>query len=47
MALSFLARVTEANKVCAWVDASNTFDPPSAAAAVVLTSRGCFGCAAV
>jgi recombination protein RecA len=31
-ALSFLARITEANKVCAWVDVSNTFDPASAAA---------------
>lgn len=32
VALSFLARVTEANKVCAWVDVSNAFDPASAAA---------------
>jgi RecA/RadA recombinase len=32
VALSFLARITEANKVCAWVDVSNTFDPVSAAA---------------
>jgi hypothetical protein len=32
MALSFLARVTDANKVCAWIDVSNTFDPASAAA---------------
>jgi recombination protein RecA len=31
-ALSFLARITEANKVCAWIDLSNTFDPASAAA---------------
>lgn len=30
--LSFLARITEANKVCAWIDVSNTFDPASAAA---------------
>jgi recombination protein RecA len=29
--LSFLARLTEANKVCAWIDVSNTFDPASAA----------------
>lgn len=32
MALSFLARITEANKVCAWIDVSNAFDPFSAAA---------------
>jgi recombination protein RecA len=32
IALSFLARITEANKVCAWIDVSNTFDPASAAA---------------
>lgn len=32
VALSFLARVTDANKVCAWIDVSNTFDPASAAA---------------
>ena len=32
MALSFLARITEANKVCAWIDVSNAFHPPSAAA---------------
>ena len=32
VALSFLARITEANKVCAWIDVSNTFDPASAAA---------------
>src|SRR5277367_4447543 len=32
VALSFLARVTEANKVCAWIDVSNAFDPASAAA---------------
>jgi recombination protein RecA len=31
VALSFLARLTEANKVCAWIDVSNTFDPASAA----------------
>lgn len=35
IALSFLARFTEANKVCAWIDVSNTFDPASAAAAGV------------
>jgi recombination protein RecA len=32
VALSFLARITDANKVCAWIDVSNTFDPASAAA---------------
>jgi recombination protein RecA len=32
VALSFLARITEANKVCAWIDVSNTLDPASAAA---------------
>ena len=31
VALSFLARITEASKVCAWIDVSNTFDPMSAA----------------
>ena len=32
LTLSFLARITQAAKVCAWVDVSNTFDPLSAAA---------------
>jgi recombination protein RecA len=32
VALSFLAQMTETNKVCAWIDVSNTFDPASAAA---------------
>jgi recombination protein RecA len=32
VALSFLARITQANKVCAWIDVSNAFDPASAAA---------------
>jgi RecA/RadA recombinase len=31
VALSFLARITEVGKVCAWIDVSNTFDPASAA----------------
>jgi hypothetical protein len=31
-ALSFLARVTKAKKVCAWIDVSDEFDPESAAA---------------
>lgn len=35
VALSFLAQMTEANKVCAWVDASNAIDPASVAAAGV------------
>jgi recombination protein RecA len=30
--LSFLAQMTQATKVCAWADVSNTFDPTSAAA---------------
>jgi hypothetical protein len=33
IALSFLARITQAGKVCAWIDVSNAFDPISAAAA--------------
>lgn len=32
VALSFVARMTEANKVCAWIDISNMLDPASAAA---------------
>ncbi|HEV2619053.1 MAG TPA: recombinase RecA [Acidobacteriaceae bacterium] len=32
LALSFLARVTQLSKVCAWIDVSNAFDPASAAA---------------
>lgn len=32
LALSFLARITEANKACAWIDVSNAFHPASAAA---------------
>jgi recombination protein RecA len=39
MALSFLARITEANKVCAWIDVSNTFDPASAAAVGVYLKK--------
>lgn len=35
VALSFVARITAANKVCTWIDVSNTFDPASAAAAGV------------
>jgi hypothetical protein len=32
-ALSFVARMTQIGKVCAWLDVSNTLDPASAAAA--------------
>lgn len=32
IALTFIARITEANKVCAWIDVSNALDPASAAA---------------
>src|SRR5689334_19871294 len=38
-ALSFLSRMTRANKVCAWIDVSNSFDPQSAAAAGVDLAR--------
>ena len=31
LALSFLARLTQTGKVCAWIDVSNTLDPASAA----------------
>jgi len=39
VALSFLAQVTQSSKVCAWIDASNAFDPLSAAAAGVDLTR--------
>jgi recombination protein RecA len=39
VALSFLARLTQASKVCAWIDVSNAFDPPSAAAAGIDLER--------
>lgn len=39
VALSFLARMTGANKVCAWIDVSNAFDPASAAALGVNLKR--------
>lgn len=35
IALSFLARMTREERVCAWIDVSNAFDPASAAAAGV------------
>jgi hypothetical protein len=36
VALSFLSRMTQAAKVCAWIDVSNTLDPVSAAVGVDL-----------
>lgn len=38
-ALSFIAQMTQAERVCAWVDVSNTLHPESAAAAGVDLSR--------
>jgi len=35
LALSFLARMTQAEKICAWIDVSDSLDPESAAAAGV------------
>jgi recombination protein RecA len=32
VALSFVSQVTAAEKACAWIDASNTFNPSAAAA---------------
>jgi hypothetical protein len=39
VALSFLASITQASKVCAWIDVSNSFDPASAAAVGVDLER--------
>jgi hypothetical protein len=39
VALSFLAQMTQAGKVCCWIDVANTFDPASAAAAGVDLAR--------
>jgi recombination protein RecA len=39
VALSFLARITQAGKVCAWIDVSNALDPVSAAAAGIDLAR--------
>jgi hypothetical protein len=39
VALSFLAQMTQAGKVCCWIDVSNTFDPTSAAASGVDLER--------
>ena len=38
-ALSFIAGMTQAEKVCAWIDVSDSFDPESAAAAGVALSH--------
>lgn len=39
VALSFLSHLTQAGKVCAWVDVSDTFAPESAAAAGIALSQ--------
>lgn len=39
LAISFLAQMTQTEKVCAWIDASDTLDPESAAAVGVDLSR--------
>ena len=39
VALSFLSRITAAGKVCAWIDASNSFHPASAASVGVDLKR--------
>lgn len=39
LALSFLSQITAMGKVCAWIDASNTFDPSSAASVGVAVVR--------
>src|SRR6201996_2408 len=39
IALSFLARMNQAEKVCCWIDVANTFDPASAAAVGVDLKR--------
>jgi recombination protein RecA len=39
IALAFLARISQAEKVCAWIDAGNALDPASAAAAGVDLGR--------
>ena len=39
LALSFVAHVTKANRVCAWIDVSNTLSPESAAASGVDLKR--------
>src|SRR6267154_4328727 len=39
LALSFVSQMTQAGKVCAWIDVSNALDPESAAATGVDLSR--------
>lgn len=39
IALSFLARITESDKVCAWIDVSDSLDPTSVSAAGVDLNR--------
>ncbi len=39
LAISFVARMTQASKVCAWIDVSDAFDPVSATAAGVDITR--------
>jgi hypothetical protein len=39
VALSFLAQMTQAGRVCCWIDVANTFDPESAAAIGVDLTR--------
>jgi len=39
LAFSFLARITQAANVCAWIDVADVFDPESAAAAGIDLSR--------
>jgi hypothetical protein len=39
MAFSFLSRITSSGKVCAWIDASNSFNPSSAASVGVDLKR--------
>jgi hypothetical protein len=39
VALSFLAQMTQAGKICCWIDVANTFDPASAAAIGVDLTR--------
>jgi hypothetical protein len=39
IALSFIARLTKANKVCAWIDVSDNLDPASAASCGVDLAR--------
>jgi recombination protein RecA len=39
IALSFLARITQTGKVCAWIDVSDSLDPASASAAGVDLNR--------